>query len=105
MDKKVTVVDIIAMKVAAEKITMLTAYDASFGRMLDAAGIDMILVGDSLGMVIMGYESTVRVSMDEMIHHCRAVKHGVKRGLLIGDMPFLSYQVSVPEAICNAGVS
>ena len=82
---------------------MLTAYDASFARLVDDAGVDMILVGDSLGNVVLGYESTVPVTMEEMLHHARAVRRGCSRALLVGDMPFLSYQVSIPEAIANAG--
>ncbi|HIJ78888.1 MAG TPA: 3-methyl-2-oxobutanoate hydroxymethyltransferase [Deltaproteobacteria bacterium] len=101
--KKMTVRDVLDMKSGAEKITMLTAYDASFARLLDQAGIDIVLVGDSLGMVALGYESTVPVTMDEMVHHARAVKHGVNQALLVGDMPFLSYQVSREDAIVNAG--
>lgn len=102
-EKKMTVRDIAEMKGGAEKITMLTAYDASFGRLLDQCGIDMVLVGDSLGMVLLGYESTVPVTIEEMLHHARAVKHGVSRAVLVGDMPFLSYQVSREQAIANAG--
>ena len=94
--------DIVAMK-GNEKITMLTAYDAAFGRMLESAGVDVLLVGDSLGMVVLGYESTVPVTMDEMIHHAAAVRRGAPDTLLVGDMPFLSYQVSDSDAIANAG--
>ncbi len=101
--KKLTVRDIVNLKEAGEKIVVLTAYDASFGRLLDRSGIEIVLVGDSLGMVLLGYESTVPVTMEEMLHHCRAVKHGVERALLVGDMPFLSYQVDRREAIANAG--
>lgn len=100
---KLTVPDIIAMKKAGEKITMLTAYDVSFARMLDGVGIEMILVGDSLGMVALGYESTVPVTMEEMLHHCRAASRGIDKALLVGDMPFLSYQTSGYDAIVNAG--
>ncbi len=82
---------------------MLTAYDASFARLVDAAGADIILVGDSLGMVVLGYESTVPVSMEEMLHHAKAVRRGAGEAFVVGDMPFLSYQVSVGEAIANAG--
>jgi 3-methyl-2-oxobutanoate hydroxymethyltransferase len=103
MEKKLTVHDIISMKKKGDKITMLTAYDAGFARMLDSSGLEMILVGDSLGMVLLGYDSTVPVTMEEMLHHCRAVKHGVKRAVLVGDMPFMSYQVSEQEAIINGG--
>jgi 3-methyl-2-oxobutanoate hydroxymethyltransferase len=103
MDKKLTIPDIIAMKKNGEKISMLTAYDASFASLIDAADIDMVLVGDSLGMVLLGYNSTIPVTMEEMLHHCRAAGKGVKRALLVGDMPFMSYQVSESEAITNAG--
>ncbi len=103
MDKKLTISDIVAMKKNGERISMLTAYDTSFAGMIDAAGIDMVLVGDSLGMVLLGYNSTIPVTMEEMLHHCRAVSKGVKRALLVGDMPFMSYQVSESEAITNAG--
>jgi 3-methyl-2-oxobutanoate hydroxymethyltransferase len=103
MDKKLTIQDIIMMKKNGEKISMLTAYDASFAGLIDAAGIDVVLVGDSLGMVLLGYNSTIPVTMEEMLHHCRAASKGVKRALLVGDMPFMSYQVSESEAITNAG--
>ena len=103
MDKKLTIQDIIMMKKNGEKISMLTAYDASFAGLIDTAGIDMVLVGDSLGMVLLGYDSTIPVTMEEMLHHCRAASKGVKRALLVGDMPFMSYQVSESEAITNAG--
>ena len=98
-----TVCDLAAKKAAGEKITMLTAHDAAFGALVDRAGVDLVLVGDSLGMVALGYDSTVPVTMDEMIHHARAVRRGVKEALLVGDMPFLSYQVGEWDAIINAG--
>ncbi len=102
--KKTTVADIVARKAAGgDKLTMLTAYDTSFARLVDGTGIDMILVGDSLGNVVLGYDSTVPVTMEEMLHHARAVRRGTTRALLVGDMPFLSYQVSAAEAIANAG--
>lgn len=82
---------------------MLTAYDYSTASLVDEAGIDMILVGDSLGMVILGYENTLAVTMDDMIHHTRAVSRGVKRAMVVGDMPFLSYHVSVADSVKNAG--
>jgi 3-methyl-2-oxobutanoate hydroxymethyltransferase len=91
------------MKKKGEKIAMLTAYDYPTAFLLDRAGIDVLLVGDSLGMVILGYASTLPVTMEEMIHHTRAVSRGVERAMLIGDMPFLSYQVSSEEAVRNAG--
>lgn len=89
-------------KKGKEKITALTAYDFPFARMLDEIGIDIVLVGDSLGMVLLGYESTVRVTMREMIHHTKAVSRAVKRALIVGDMPFGSYQVSVDRAYRSA---
>lgn len=103
MDKKITIRDIIGMKAAGEKISMLTAYDVSFGRLLDSSGIEIILVGDSLGMVLLGYDSTVPVTMEEMLHHARAVSRGVTRAVLVGDMPFMSYQTAERDAIINAG--
>ena len=90
-------------KETGKKITMMTAYDYPTANLVDQAGIDTILVGDSLGMVMLGYESTVPVTMDEMIHHCKAVSRGAKNSFIIGDMPFMSYQVSVEDAIHNAG--
>ena len=103
MAKKLLVADIIEKKKAGEKITILTAYDSSFAALLDNAGVDAILVGDSLGMVALGYESTVPVTMEEMLHHAKAVRRGAQNSFLIGDMPFLSYQVEVAEAIRNGG--
>ena len=82
---------------------MLTAYDYPTALIMDQAGLDIILVGDSLGMVMLGYENTIPVTMDEMIHHCKAVARGAKYALLVGDMPFLSYQISTAEAVRNAG--
>ena len=101
--KKVTLAELQRKKEAGRKITMMTAYDYPSARLVDEAGIDTILVGDSLGMVVLGYDSTVPVTMDEMIHHCKAVCRAAKGSLIIGDMPFLSYQVSVDKAIDNAG--
>jgi 3-methyl-2-oxobutanoate hydroxymethyltransferase len=103
VEKKVTTVDLIEMKKKSEKITMLTAYDYLMASQLDQCGIDLILVGDSVGNVLLGYENTIPVTMNEMIHHCRAVSRGVKRAMVIGDMPFMSYQASVEEAVRNAG--
>jgi 3-methyl-2-oxobutanoate hydroxymethyltransferase len=85
------------------KITMMTAYDYPTAYLVDQAGIDTILVGDSLGMVMLGYDSTVPVTMDEMIHHCKAVSRGAKSSFIIGDMPFMSYQVNADKAVENAG--
>ncbi len=101
--KKVTTLAFRQKKERGELISMLTAYDFPTAMALDRAGIDSILVGDSLAMVVLGYENTLPVTMEEMLHHCRAVARGAKSALLIGDMPFMSYQVSVEEATRNAG--
>src|SRR5207302_4886134 len=90
------------MKQAGERITMLTAYDASFARLLEKAQIDVLLIGDSLGMVVQGHDTTLPVTLEEMIYHCAAVKRGVERAHLVGDMPFGSYQASADEAVKNA---
>jgi len=103
MRKKVTTLTYRQKKERGEIITMLTAYDYPTALAMDKAGIDSILVGDSLAMVVLGYENTLPVTMEEMLHHCRAVARGAKTALLIGDMPFMSYQVSVEEATRNAG--
>ncbi len=100
---KNTVVTIQKAKENKEKVTMLTAYDYSMAKLIDEAGIEMILVGDSLGMVMLGYEDTLSVTMEDMIHHTRAVARGVKNAMVVADMPFLSYQTSVYDAVCNAG--
>lgn len=101
-DIKVTVPQIQARKQSGEKITVLTAYDYPWALLVDRAGIDMVLVGDSLGMVVLGYPDTVSVSMDEMVHHLKAVSRAVVRALVVGDMPFGSYNVSIEKAIENA---
>lgn len=101
--KKMTIAELHRKKRAGEKITMLTAYDYPTATLVDEVGIDTILVGDSLAMVMLGYTSTVPVTMDEMIHHCRAVTRGAQTSFIIGDMPFLSYQVSIEKAVENAG--
>jgi 3-methyl-2-oxobutanoate hydroxymethyltransferase len=101
--KKVTTLTFRQRKERGETISMLTAYDYPTALAMDRSGIDSILVGDSLGMVVLGYENTLPVTMDEMIHHCRAVARGAKSALLIGDMPFMSYQISAEEAVRNAG--
>src|SRR3954469_8710963 len=100
---RVRVPDFKAMKRRAQKITMLTAYDATLARLLDRAGLDAILVGDSLGMVVLGHDTTLPVTLDAMIHHTAAVSRGTSRALVIADMPFLTYQVTVSEAVRNAG--
>src|SRR5579875_68358 len=92
-------------KQAGQKITMLTAYDATMASLLDRAGIDALLVGDSLGTVILGYETTLPVTLEAIIHHTKAVSRGAKRALVIADMPFLSYQTRASDAIRNAAVS
>lgn len=101
--KKITILDFQKMKDQGEKITMLTAYDFPFARILDACGIDSLLVGDSVGSVIAGYQNTLPVTVDEIIYHCRAVARGRANALLVADMPFMSYQVSLEEAKKNAG--
>ena len=100
---KNTVVTIQQAKESGEKVTMLTAYDYSMARLIDEAGINMILVGDSLGMVMLGYEDTLSVTMEDMIHHTAAVSRGANNALVVADMPFMSYQTSVYDAVCNAG--
>jgi 3-methyl-2-oxobutanoate hydroxymethyltransferase len=100
---KVTILDLQAKKEKGQPITMVTAYDYPTGVMADRAGVDIILVGDSLAMVVLGHENTVAVTMEEMLHHCRAVSRGAKHPLLIGDMPFMSYHLSPAQAVENAG--
>jgi 3-methyl-2-oxobutanoate hydroxymethyltransferase len=101
--KKVTTQTLRACKQNGEIITMLTAYDYPTALAIDQAGIDVILVGDSLGMVVLGYPNTLPVTMEDMLHHCKAVARGAQYALLVGDMPFMSYQVSTSEAVRNAG--
>ena len=101
--KKVTIPQLMEWKKNQRKISALTAYDYTFARLLDESGIDVILVGDSAGMVSMGYKNTLPVTMDEMIFHTRGVRRGVQTALLVGDMPFMSYHVSVEHTIQNAG--
>jgi 3-methyl-2-oxobutanoate hydroxymethyltransferase len=103
MTSKFTTQSFLEAKQKNEKITMLTAYDYSMAQIIDGSGIDAILVGDSLGMVIQGQASTLEVTMEDMIYHCRCVSRGVKNAMLIGDMPFLSYHISAEEAVRNAG--
>ncbi len=98
-----TIVTFKQAKEKGEKLTMLTAYDYSMAKLVDQAGIHSILVGDSLGMVCLGYEDTLSVTMEDMIHHTKAVARGAKEALVIGDMPFMSYQASVYDAVVNAG--
>lgn len=102
-NKKFTTTSFLESKQKGKKITMLTAYDYSTAKLLDEAGVDSILVGDSLGMVMLGYDNTLKVTMDDMLHHAKAVKRGVKNAYVIGDMPFLSYHINAEEAVRNAG--
>ena len=100
--KHLRIPDVIKKKQQGEKVTMLTAYDFILAKILDEAGVDILLVGDSLGMVLLGFETTLPVTLEMMIHHSQAVTRGVQRSLVVADMPFLSYQVSVSEAVRNA---
>ncbi len=100
---KITTAVIRDMKKKGEKISVLTAYDYPTALIVDEAGVEIILVGDSLGMVVLGYDSTLPVTMDEMIHHTKAVTRAVKHAMVVGDMPFMSYQISAEEALHNAG--
>jgi 3-methyl-2-oxobutanoate hydroxymethyltransferase len=97
------IADLQARKQRGEKIAMLTAYDATMARLFDSAGVDALLVGDSLGMVVLGHDTTLPVTLDQMVHHTRAVTRGAPEALVIADMPFLTYQVSTADAVRNAG--
>jgi 3-methyl-2-oxobutanoate hydroxymethyltransferase len=101
-DSKITLTTLQKMRASGEKIVMLSCYDASFAALLDACGVEMILVGDSLGMTVQGHDSTLPVSMDDMVYHTRCVARGAKNLLVVGDLPFASYQASVEQAYCNA---
>jgi 3-methyl-2-oxobutanoate hydroxymethyltransferase len=101
--RKVTIRDFIRLKRDGRKSVVVTAYDVLFARIVDSAGVDMVLVGDSLGNVVAGFDTTLPVTLDHMIYHGQAVRRGVKRALLVVDMPFLSYQASEESAILNAG--
>jgi 3-methyl-2-oxobutanoate hydroxymethyltransferase len=100
---KVTIHTLRQMKERGDKIAMLTAYDATFARLLDEAGADVLLVGDSLGMVVQGHETTLPVTLEEIAYHCRAVTRGARRAHVVGDMPFMSYQASWEQGLTNAG--
>ena len=100
---KVELSTLLKMKQEGQPITMVTAYDAPTARIVDAAGIDTVLTGDSAANVVLGYPDTIPITMDELLHHTRAVKRGLKRAMLIGDMPFMSYNISIERAIENAG--
>src|SRR5882724_8857860 len=102
LSKKVRVPDLAVMKERGERIVMLTAYDATMARLLDRAGIDLLLVGDSLGNVILRLDTTIPVTLDAMIHHTRAVTRAASRALVVADMPFLTYQISTEQAMSNA---
>src|ERR687895_1268039 len=99
---RVTIRDIARMKTKGEKIPMVTAYDYTTARLADAAGIPIVLVGDSLGMVVLGYDSTIPVTMDDMIHHVKMVARGAKKALIVDDLPFMSYQIDQAQALTNA---
>jgi 3-methyl-2-oxobutanoate hydroxymethyltransferase len=101
--KKLSRLDLLEMKQAGQKVIWITAYDFWTASFAEQAGMDMLLVGDSLGMCVYGYEGTVPVTMDQCIWHCEAVRRGAAKTFVIGDMPFLSYQVSIEEAVRNAG--
>jgi 3-methyl-2-oxobutanoate hydroxymethyltransferase len=100
--RKVTVRDIAEMKIKGEKIPMITAYDYTTARLADDIGIPLILVGDSLGMVVLGYESTIPVTMEDMLHHVKAVVRGARKALIVADMPFMTYQIDAAQALTNA---
>ena len=100
---KITIQDFLKKKVEQKKITMITAYDYPFAKIVDEAGIDAIIVGDSVGMVVQGLENTLPVTMDEMIYHTKIVSRAVKNAMVIGDLPFMSYQTSIEDALRNAG--
>lgn len=101
--KRVGIRDVRSRKNSAEKLIVLTAYDALFARLLDESGVDIVLVGDSAGTVLLGYDTTIPVTLDQMIHHASAARRGVKRALVTVDMPFLTYQVSAEQAVTNCG--
>lgn len=101
--KRVTTLDLVQMKRKGQRIVMITAYDALFGALVDAAGVDVVLVGDSVAPVLAGEETTIPATVDQMIYHGRITRRGVKRALVVVDLPFLSYQVSIPDAVANAG--
>ena len=101
--KRVGIRDVRARKNSAEKLIVLTAYDALFARLIDESGVDIVLVGDSAGTVLLGYDTTIPVTLDQMIHHASAARRGVKRALVTVDMPFLTYQVSAEQAVTNCG--
>src|SRR6476619_6982265 len=101
--KRMTIRDVVKMKREGKKLVVVTAYDVLFAKLVDAAGVDIVLVGDSLGNVINGFDSTIRVTVDQMVYHGAAVRRGVRRALVVVDMPFLSYQASEESAVMNCG--
>ena len=103
VSEKMTVPKLVKKKKAGEKIVMITSYDAIFSKILDGLDLDIVLVGDSLGMVVQGHPNTLPVTMDEMVYHCKAVSRCISRAHTVGDMPFLSFQCSIEQAIQNAG--
>src|SRR5208337_3406968 len=103
MDERVTIQHLLKKKQSGQKITMITAYDYPFAQIVDEAGVDAIYVGDSLGIVVQGHDTTLPVTMDEMIYHTGMVSRAAKRAMVIGDMPYMSYQVSRSEAVRNGG--
>ena len=100
---RITIRDVQAMKSRGERIPMFTAYDFTTAKLLDRAGVPMLLVGDSLGMTVLGYDTTIPVTLDDMVHHVRAVVRGAHRALIVGDMPFMTFQVSEARSVANAG--
>ena len=101
--RPLTITDLLTMKAAGKRVVMLTCYDAIFARLLEDSGVDVLLVGDSLNQVIAGHETTLSATLDQMIYHAAAVRRGARRALVFVDLPFLTYQISIPEAIRNAG--
>src|SRR4051812_23950337 len=101
--QRVTIHTLRQMKERGEKIAVLTAYDATFARLLDESGADVLLVGDSLGMVVQGNDTTLPVTLEDMAYHCRAVVRGARRAHIVGDMPFMTYQASIEQGMTNAG--
>lgn len=101
-ESHITVKTLLKRKQDKQKVSMITCYDAAFGSIVDAAGIDMVLVGDSMGNVVLGYKDTIPVTMDTMVHHTQAVARVVKRAMLVADMPFMSYNISIEQALTNA---
>ena len=100
--KRLSVLDIVAMKQRGERIAALTAYDYTSGQMVDAAGVPLILIGDTVGMVVQGHDSTLPVTLEQIIYHAQMVERGTRRALLVGDLPFMTYRISIEDALRNA---